>query len=307
MSNWIIETENLSKTYQGDFWKKGTPSLENLNLQVQAGEVYAFIGPNGAGKTTTIKLLTRLLLPTKGKIKILGQDNLSPSSLGQVGYMPEQPSFYSYLTGREFLRFIGRIFGLSKSKREKRIFDLLETVGLKGKGDLLVRKYSRGMMQRLGLAQALINDPALLILDEPMASLDPIGRKEFRDLILNLKDQGKSIFFSSHILNDAEMVADRVGILNHGKQIRVGKLDELIESQKEEIEVTFSIDEKKLPKLDVKLWNPVVHNKNVLVRMKNKDDVSQLLSKISSQGGEVISIIPQRKSLESLFMEEVGR
>jgi len=307
MANWIIETEALSKTYQGDFWKKEMPSLDSLNLQVEAGEVYAFIGPNGAGKTTTIKLLTRLLHPTKGKIKILGQDNLSPSSLRRVGYMPEQPSFYGYLTGREFLRFIGRIFGLKKSEREKRISKLLKQVGLGGKDNLLVRKYSRGMMQRLGLAQALINDPDLLILDEPMASLDPIGRKEFRDLILDLKNRGKSIFFSSHILNDAEMVADRVGILHNGKQIRVGKLDELIQSQEQEIELTFSITEDKLPQLDMKAWDPVFHNNKVLIRLKKKEDVPILLSKISKIGGDVISIIPQRKSLESLFMEEVRR
>jgi len=211
------------------------------------------------------------------------------------------------LTGREFLRFIDRIFRLPKSDREKRILELLKQVGLNYKGDLLVRKYSRGMMQRLALAQALINDPVLLILDEPMASLDPIGRKEFRDLILDLKNQGKSIFFSSHILSDAEMVADRIGILHEGKQIRVGKLDDLVESRETEIEVTFSMEEEKLGKMDIKSWHPVKHNNKVMIRLKKDNDVSNLLEKIASRGGKIISVIPQRKSLESLFMEEVGR
>lgn len=307
MTNWVIETENLTKIYQGDFWKKGQPSLENLNLQVREGEVYAFIGPNGAGKTTTIKILTRLLFPTKGKIRILGHENFTPSALRQVGYMPEQPSFYGYLTGREFLRFIGRIFGISKTDREKRISELLIQVGLKGKEDLLIRKYSRGMMQRLGLAQSLINDPALLILDEPMASLDPIGRKEFRDLILDLKERKKSIFFSSHILNDAEMVADRIGILHQGKQIRVGKLEELVESQDTEFEVTFTMQKEMLKKMDLQSWHPVVHLDQVLIRLKKQDHIPNLLSKIVSLGGDIVSVIPRRKSLESLFMEEVGR
>jgi len=246
-----IKIEHLTKIYKGELGQKDILGLENLNLDIHEGEIFAFLGPNGAGKTTTIKLLTRLIFPTQGKIWIFGQRNNLRVSMKSVGYLPEQPSIYGYLTGQEFLNFIAQIFGLDSETSHQRKSELLNRVGLGDRWDQKIRSYSRGMVQRLGLAQALMNDPNLLILDEPMANLDPIGRKDFRDLILELKDQGKTIFFSSHILSDAEMIADRVGILNEGKLVKVGRLDDLVDTQVTSIEVTFVVDSSKLNQIEI--------------------------------------------------------
>lgn len=305
MTNLVIQTEGLTKVYKGDFWKKGVVGLENLNLEVEEGEVYAFLGPNGAGKTTTIKLLMRLLFPTRGKVWILGQRNTSRSSMENVGYLPEQPSMYGYLSGREFLDFIARIFGMDIDTRQKRIPELLRKVGLEDRCDFPIRSYSRGMVQRLGLAQAIINDPLLIILDEPMASLDPVGRKDFRDLIFELKNRGKTIFFSSHILSDAEMVAGRVGILNDGRLVSVGKLDDLVSSQITSVEVTFILEPEKLSKIDLGTEDIVVRDQKVMVRLEKEEAVPDLLDLVAQSGGRVVSVVPQRKSLEDIFMAKV--
>ncbi len=307
MSDVAISTADLNKVFTStDFWKKGTVGLEGLNLEVQQGEVYAFLGPNGAGKTTTIKLLTRLLLPTRGEIYLFGRRNTSPAAMAGVGYLPEQPSLYGYLTGVEFLDFIARLFGIGRSKREKRISNLLRRVGLEGRGSNAIRGYSRGMIQRLGLAQALINDPKLIILDEPMASLDPIGRKDFRDMILSLKEEGRTIFFSSHILSDAEMIADRAGILNRGRLVNTGKLDDLVQSQSTVVEVTFLLDRDKQSTIQLDA-GAVVQDQKILVRLKPDEDIRAYLRKIDGWGGQVVSVVPQKKSLEDLFLDQVGR
>jgi len=306
MADLAIRTKGLTKIYTTDFWKKGILGLDQLDLEVSEGSVYAFVGPNGAGKTTTIKLLTQLLYPTRGGIWIFGKPTTSRLSRKKMGYLPEQPHLYGYLSGREFLDFIARLFGIDSSTRRKKIPELLKKVGLEMQGDQLIRKYSRGMMQRLGLAQAIINDPELLILDEPMASLDPIGRKDFRDLILELKDQGKTIFFSSHILSDAEMIADRVGILNKGKMVRVGNLNEIVHAQVSDVEITFDLERKKIADIDLKKWNGVVHDTRAMVKLEEKD-VSGFLRQINEWGGTVVSVVPRRKSLEEIFIAELRR
>lgn len=306
MTDLAIQTKELSKVYPTDFWKKGISGLDNLNLEVRKGTVFAFIGPNGAGKTTAIKLLTQLIFPTHGKIWIMGKTSRSRLSLSRIGYLPEQPRMYGYLSGRELLDFMGRIFGLDSGIRKKKTSELLDRVGLGQRGNLLIRKYSRGMMQRLGLAQAIINDPDLLILDEPMASLDPIGRKDFRDLILELKGQGKTIFFSSHILSDAEMVADRIGILNSGRLIHEGNLGDIVQEQVSGVEVTFQLDPQKLLRVDLDKWHTVIQDQRVMVRIEQKE-VTQFLSSIQQWGGTVVSLVPQRKSLEEIFIDEVRR
>jgi ABC-2 type transport system ATP-binding protein len=307
MPNLAIKTEALTKIYKGELGQKPVVGLEDLNLEVKKGEVYAFLGPNGAGKTTTIKLLVRLLHPTKGKIWILDQENTSRMSMEKVGYMPEQPNLYGYLSGREFLIFIAGIFGLNPQSRNQKISDLINRIGLEIQADSPVRTYSRGMVQRLGLAQALINDPLLLILDEPMTSLDPVGRKDFRDLIFELKDQGKTIFFSSHILSDAEMVADRVGILNKGKLISVGKLDDLVSSQINSVEVTFTLDTNRFSKINLDVKDYVIRDKKVMVCLSEEGEVPDFLKRIDNLGGNVVSVVPQRKSLEEFFISELGR
>jgi len=307
MSELAVHTEGLTKIYKGDLGQKDVLGLDDLHLEVKEGEVFAFLGPNGTGKTTTIKLLTRLLHPTRGKVWILGRENSNRTAMENVGYMPEQPQLYGYLSGREFLHFVGQIFGLKSQERQRRIGRLLDRVGLGGRAEGLLRNYSRGMIQRVALAQALMNDPQLLILDEPMASLDPVGRKDFRDLILELRHQGKTIFFSSHILSDAEMIADRVGIVNQGKLVSVGKLDDLVTSQVASVEVTFTIEPSKLAQIDLKAEDAVVRHQKVMIRLGNEQDIPELLHRIDGWGGRVTAIVPQRKTLEDVFMAELGR
>ena len=269
--------------------------------------MFAFLGPNAAGKTTTIKLLTRLHYPTQGKVWILGRPNDQSAALSEVGYLPEQPRLYDYLTGREFLDFIGRIFCLKSKTRRERIADLTEKVGLEGRMDQLIRGYSRGMLQRLGLAQAMLNDPEVLILDEPMSNLDPIGRKDFRDLILDLKKGGKTIFFSSHILSDAEMIADRVAILKEGRLVNVGSIDDFTETQIARVDITFSVDQDQITKIKNAFNEVVVQNQKVMLTLENDKMVPEFIRRVEHWGGSIISVIPHRKSLEDLFMDEVRR
>jgi ABC-2 type transport system ATP-binding protein len=311
MTEFAIRTEGLTKIYtettRGGIRRRVTKGLEDLNLEVKSGEVFAFLGPNGAGKTTTIKLLTRLHYPTRGEVWLLGRSNMKRETMRQVGYLPEQPRLYDYLTGREFLDFVGRIFGLNRKDRNKKIVNLLKMVGLEGRADQSIRGYSRGMVQRLGLAQSLFNDPMLLILDEPMSNLDPLGRKDFRDLILELKKQGKTIFFSSHILSDAEMIADRVGILKEGRLVNVGSMEDLVGSQVTGVDITFQAGEEYIKRIRQTFKEAVVQGQKVMVRLENEGIVPEFLRRIEHWGGQIISVIPHRKSLEELFMSEMRR
>lgn len=307
MADSVIQTQSLSKTYKGELEHKPVTALVDLNLDVQSGEVYAFLGPNGAGKTTTIKLLTRLIFPSSGTITIQGKDIQDQKALDRVGFMPEQPSLYGYLTGREFLDYVGAIFRMDRPDRKERTTELLRLVGLEKGGERAIRGYSRGMTQRLALAQALMNDPDVLILDEPMSNLDPIGRKDVRDVILNLKEQGKTIFFSSHILSDAEMIADRIGILNDGKLVQVGTMSELVDKQIVSTEVTFEIDPGKLSDPLLKKLAPVQQEHRVMVRLTEESNLTEILDFVTQSGGKVISVIPQRKSLEEFFIAQLGR
>ena len=311
MTEFAIRTEGLTKIYtettRGGLKRRVTVGVEDLNLEVTKGEVFAFLGPNAAGKTTTIKLLTRLHYPTRGEAWLLGRSNVKRETMRQVGYLPEQPRLYDYLTGKEFLDFIGRIFGMNRQDRNRRIVNLLKMVGLQGRAEQSIRGYSRGMVQRLGLAQALFNDPMLLILDEPMSNLDPLGRKDFRDLILELKKQGKTIFFSSHILSDAEMVADRVGILKEGRLINTGSMEELVGSQVTGVDITFHASEETIKKIQQTFNDVVLQDQKVMLTLENTSAVPELLRRIEHWGGQIISVIPHRKSLEELFMSEVRR
>jgi ABC-2 type transport system ATP-binding protein len=311
MTDLAIRTEHLTKMYtettKGGLKRNVTVGVEDLNLEIQHGEVFAFLGPNAAGKTTTIKLLTRLHYPTSGQVWILGNPNIKKAAMDQVGYLPEQPRLYDYLTGKEFLDFIGRIFGMDSKTRKQKISDLIEKVGLESRSDQLIRGYSRGMVQRLALAQAMLNDPELLILDEPMSNLDPIGRKDFRDLILELKKRGKTIFFSSHILSDAEMIADRVGILKEGHLINIGTMDDFTGSQVTKIDITFRLNQEQISKIRQAFTDIVVQNQKVMLTLDNESIVPEFLRRVENWGGIVISVVPHRKSLEDLFMAEVRR
>ncbi len=221
----VIEIKEVSKTY---FNRGGSSTVvDKLSLSVKQGEVFGFLGPNGAGKTTTMKMLVGLTRPTSGEVRILGARPQAIEIRSKIGFMPENASFYLYLSGKEFLNFVADIFGLSKAQKEEKIDNLLREVDLYEARNVQIRKYSKGMGQRLGLAQALINDPEVLFLDEPLDGLDPLGRVEAKDLLINLKKAGKTIFFNSHILSDVEDICDRVGILDRGHLIVSGSVEEV--------------------------------------------------------------------------------
>src|SRR5271156_320589 len=229
MANPAIEIERLTKDYPVGFWrKKMRRSLDHLSLQVEEGESFGFLGPNGAGKTTTMKLLMGLIFPTSGKARVRGRSIDDVRMPREIGYMPEQPYFYDYLTARELLDYFARFFGYDATERRKRGTRFLDLVGLSQAADVQLRKFSKGMLQRAGIAQAILHDPQVVFLDEPMSGLDPVGRREVRDIIQDLKKQGRTVFFSTHILSDAEMLCDRVAVLLDGKLHGVGSPEEIV-------------------------------------------------------------------------------
>jgi len=242
MSGFAIEIENLTKEYPFGFLhlKKKT-SLEGLNMQVEMGEVFGFIGPNGAGKSTTIKLLMGLIFPTAGTARILGKPISDVGMHKDIGYLPEQPYFYDYLTAAEVLDYFARFHDLTAADRKERVERMLKKVGLETARKIQLRKYSKGMLQRVGLAQAILHDPKLVILDEPMSGLDPVGRREVRDIILELKREGKTVMFSTHILSDAEMLCDRVGVIVGGKLRGVGAPGQLVDMKTQGMEILFAL------------------------------------------------------------------
>ncbi len=240
MTALAIETENLTKDYPFGFLNLKTKrSLEGLTMQVEAGEVFGFLGPNGAGKSTTIKLLVGLIFPTLGTARILGKPIRDIEMHREIGYLPEQPYFYDYLTATELLDYFARIHNLTAVDRRERVERMLKKVGLETARKIQLRKYSKGMLQRVGLAQAILHDPQVVILDEPMSGLDPVGRREVRDIILELKREGRTVMFSTHILADAEMLCDRVGVIVGGKLRGVGAPGEIVEMKTQGMEILF--------------------------------------------------------------------
>ncbi|MEW5806010.1 MAG: ABC transporter ATP-binding protein [Acidobacteriota bacterium] len=304
MNERAIEIKNLYKSFKFHLSLRTFRIIKDLSLEADRGEIYGFIGPNGAGKTTTIKLIMGLIFPDRGNIRILGQSPYDRKTRARIGFLPENPCFYEYLTGREFLDFYGRLLGIPSAERKGRSEELIALVGLSGKEDLQLRKYSRGMIQRLGFAQVLLNDPELLILDEPMSSLDPIGRRELRDIIIDLRRKGKTIFFSSHILQDAEMICDRVGIIKDGEIRLQGKLSELLSAKIKFWDVACSnFDPESAP-----IKKHILSSKDGerLVRIYSEMELNLFIEELGKSGGHVISILPQRETLEDLFMRKVG-
>ncbi len=303
-----IEIKNLTKEYTVGFWrKKPVRALDNLNLEVHQGESFGFLGPNGAGKTTTLKILMRLIFPTGGEAKILGADLNDMAMRARIGYLPEQPYFYDYLTARELLVYCGKLFGLSKSESLSRAEKLIQQVGLEHAADKQLRKYSKGMLQRAGLAQSLINDPEVLFLDEPMSGLDPMGRREVRDLIAGLRAQGKTVFFSSHVLSDVEVLCDRVAIMNKGCLIESGKLSDILGKCTNELEaVVANVPAQALAELQsfALMVTPVAEGARI--RLESERQIERLVTIVHRNGGNVISLNPVRESLEDLFVREVS-
>src|SRR5580693_9335548 len=244
MSTPAIEIEGLTKDYPVGFWRQRMHrSLDHLTLQVQDGEVFGFLGPNGAGKTTTLKVLMSIIFPTSGTARVRGKSIDDVRMHREIGYLPEQPYFYDYLTARELLDYYARLFGFGAADRRERVTRFLERVGLAGAADLQLRKFSKGMLQRVGIAQAILHDPQVIFLDEPMSGLDPVGRREVRDIIHDLKREGRTVFFSTHILSDAEMLCDRVAVLVGGKLQGVGAPSEMVSVEVHSMEISFELSE----------------------------------------------------------------
>lgn len=299
----VLEYEKVSKSYRTHLSIRRGWILRELTLSVQAGEIFGYIGPNGAGKTTTIRLALGILFPDGGAIRLFGEPASRVKLRQRIGFLPENPYFYDYLTGEEFLDFYARLQGLTARQRRERVPYLLDLVGLGNRGDRQLRKFSKGMLQRIGLAQALVGEPDLIILDEPMSGLDPMGRRQVRDIILDLRRQGKTIFFSSHILQDAEMICDRVGILDRGRLIAAGPLDQLLGGKTDFWEVTYSGCELNLAEYQAELVSS--RNGQALVRLFDDDGLAGFLKAIHERQGKLHTLHPQRATLEDVFLERV--
>jgi len=307
----VVEIEDLTKDYEVGFWRKRkVRALDGLSVSVNAGEIFGFLGANGAGKTTTLKLLMRLIFPTAGTARILGLDIADVSMHQRIGYLPENPYFYDYLTAREFLDYCSKLFGVPKSERSRRAEQLLLRVKLEQKSwDVQLRKFSKGMLQRVGLAQALINDPEVVFLDEPMSGLDPIGRREVRDLIASLRQEGATVFMCSHILSDIEVLCDRVAILKRGRLAHVGYLDELRRRAGDHTHVEIvatSTDELTLRRnmVDGDNYQVTTTAAGLRVQLPDEKNVDEVLAALRKSGGKLVSVQPLGQSLEELFLDE---
>jgi ABC-2 type transport system ATP-binding protein len=303
----VIEIENLTKDYEVGFWRKRkVRALDGLSLAVEPGQIFGFLGANGAGKTTTLKILMRLIFPTAGTARILGRDIGDISMHGRIGYLPENPYFYDYLTAREFMDYCGELFGLDRKTRMQRTEELLVRVNLeKTSWGRQLRKFSKGMLQRVGLAQALVNDPELVFLDEPMSGLDPVGRREVRDLIASLRSEGKTVFMCSHILSDIEVLCDNVAILKNGRVARSGSLDELRAGEVGTVEVIVTGADAHALGTQLGSRAAVTSTASGLrIEVANEKEVDEVIAALRRVNGKLVSIQPVRQSLEELFLDQ---
>jgi ABC-2 type transport system ATP-binding protein len=304
-----IKVQALSKTFRTPFRRKRVDVLREVSFEVQRGEIFGFLGPNGAGKTTTIRILMGVIAGTGGSADILGHRIPSRQARRQVGFLPEHPYFYDYLTVSELLDLVGRLHGLDKATRRERAKALIARVGLERAANLHLKKYSKGMLQRAGLAQALMNDPALVVLDEPMSGLDPVGRKEVRDLILELRDQGKTVFFSTHILSDVEAIADRVAIVVRGRVQTVGVPRDLVSAAVQRVDLVLRLPadapEAALAELTAGASRVRRREDELMLAVPGDADVDALLATARSHGVRVVSVTPQHETLEDIFLRQV--
>ncbi len=304
-----IEIDRLTKEFEVGFWRKHpVRALDNLHLTVERGEVFGFLGPNGAGKTTTIKILMNLLQPTSGTARILGEAIDSVPMHRRIGYLPENPYFYDYLTAEEMLTYVGRLFGLCQPGLGRKVSTLLEQVGLGQSRKIQLRKFSKGMVQRIGIAQAIINDPEVVFLDEPMSGLDPLGRREVRQVIAALKAQCVTVFFSSHILPDVEALCDRVAIVNRGRMQAAGALHEILKVKIQGHEIILAgASLAAADELEHISDQMTTLGDRLYLKAANQEQLSAILSCALARGAELISVNPIRPSLEDYFFDEVAR
>jgi ABC-2 type transport system ATP-binding protein len=306
-----IRTEALTKHYTVGFWRpRPYLALDGLTMQVGAGEVFGFLGPNGAGKTTTLKLLMQLIYPTSGHAEILGKPVGDVGVKQRIGYLPEQPYFYDYLTAEELLQYFAAIFGYAPAERRVRAGALLDEVGIGAERRLPLRKFSKGMLQRVGIAQALINEPEVVFLDEPMSGLDPLGRREIRQLILRLRDRGCTVFFSSHVLADAETLCSRVAILAKGRLVTAGRLSEMLAFHVRGWELVVSgLKEEALAR--AQQCRQVVRATRLAegryaLELPLTPPPERTLAELVGQGAALVSLTPVRDTLEDFFVRQVS-
>lgn len=296
------------KDYTSGFLRKRVRVLNDVSFSVKKAEIFGFVGPNGAGKTTTFKVILGFVSPSSGRVEIMGEPLGSVDVKRHIGYLPENPYFYDYLTGEELLRYMGELHGVNGDRLSRRVDDLLDKVKMAHARKIQLRKYSKGMLQRVGIAQALINDPEFLILDEPMSGLDPIGQREIRELILEQKEKGKTILMSSHILSDVEALCDRVAIIVDGNVVISGELGKLFEGIRTDYEMLLRVEEDGkildyLSDLNVK-----IEKRAGLIVLKFDEGIkAKILEVVSGSGGDIIAVQPLRKSLEGLFVEETEK
>lgn len=299
-----IEILGLEKNYLVGFWRKRTKqALRPLHLTIEEGEVFGFLGPNGAGKTTTLKLLMGLVLPTAGTARILGMEVDDPRVKAQIGFLPEQPYFYDYLTAQELLEYYGQLSGVPAKERAARVEKMLARVGLQDAARVQLRKFSKGMLQRVGLAQAILHDPKLVFLDEPMSGLDPMGRREVRDLIQQLRQEGKTVFFSTHILSDAEALCDRVAVINHGELRGVGAVAELTSRMHGKVEVIFY--GQSVPAALASLGAEARVSGDMVNAVLPEEQQEAALEVLRREHLKLISLTPVRSSLEDFYIQKL--
>ena len=304
-----IRIEDLTKDYAIGFWRRRPyRALDRLTLDIEPGEVFGFLGPNGAGKTTTLKLLMQLIYPTSGRAEILGRPVGDLAARQRIGYLPENPSFYDYLTAEELLNYFGQLFGFDAADRRKRVGALLDRVGIGAERRLQLRKFSKGMIQRVGIAQALLNDPEVIFLDEPMSGLDPLGRRDVRSLILELRDQGRTVFFSSHILADAEALCRRVAVVAGGRLAASGTLSDILAFQVHGWELVMS---NVSPEMFARV-KPAVRRVTEIspgrysLELPLDQSPDRMLSELTAAGATLVSLNPMRDTLEDFFMRRVA-
>jgi ABC-2 type transport system ATP-binding protein len=304
-----LATYDLTKDYAVGFWRKRPyRALDQLSLSVEPGEVFGFLGPNGAGKTTTLKLLMQLVFPTAGRAEILGRPLGDLSVKQRIGYLPENPYFYDYLTAEELLAYFAGLFGYNGRERAARVSRLLDEVGIGAERRLQLRKFSKGMLQRVGIAQALLNDPELVIFDEPMSGLDPLGRREVRALILRLRDRGCTVFFSSHVLSDAEALCSRVAILAKGRLITTGRLSDMLAFQARGWElVAGRVSEPLLRTLEPQSTRIVkLSDERYAIDLPLEPPPDRILAELAAGGAALVSLNPIRETLEDFFVQQVS-
>jgi len=301
-----VEILGLEKTYSVGFWRKRPKcALKPLDLTVEEGEIFGFLGPNGAGKTTTLKMLMGLVFPTGGSARILGMDVNDPAVKAQIGFLPEQPYFYDYLTAHELLDYYGRLSGVPGKDLSQRVDRVLERVGLRDIKGVQLRKFSKGMLQRVGIAQAILHEPKIVFFDEPMSGLDPMGRREVRDLMEQLKQEGKTVFFSTHILSDAEALCDRVAVIHLGELRAVGAVAELTSGVQDKIEIVW---QGTTVPTSIKALSAECHVTGDTVRAVMKEEKQeQAVDALRRERLRLISLVPVRTTLEQYFVEKLKR